>query len=80
MNILFTRPSRKYLARCDKKTRTVIIEAIEGLPDNGDIRMLRGQTIRTTYRLRVGRYRVIDIREEDKIRIIDIDKRGDVYK
>ena len=80
MNILFTRPSRKYLARCDQKTRAVIVEAIERLPDDGDIRMLRGQTIRTTYRLRIGRYRVIYVWEEDEIRVIDIDTRGDVYK
>jgi len=50
------------------------------LPEKGDIRRLRGQTNKTTYRLRVGKYRVLYIWEKDEIRIIDIDTRGDVYK
>jgi len=80
MNVVFSKPSRKFLARCENKMRAVIIEAIEELPDKGDIRMLRGHSIRNIYRLRVGRYRVIYIWERDEIKILDIDTRGDVYK
>jgi mRNA interferase RelE/StbE len=80
MNVLLSKPSRKYLARCDQKTRAVIVEAIEGLPDKGDIRKLKGRRIKNTYRLRVGRYRVLFIWEADQLKILDIDTRGDIYK
>jgi mRNA interferase RelE/StbE len=80
MDIHFSKTSLKYLAKRETKVRSVLLEAIEGLPDNGDIRRLKGQVIKNTYRLRVGRYRVIYIFEEDVIRILDIDTRGDVYK
>jgi mRNA interferase RelE/StbE len=80
MNITFSKASRKYLARREKKTSAVIVEAIEGLPEKGDIRMLKGRSIKNIYRLRVGKYRVIYIWEREEIEIIDIDTRGDVYK
>lgn len=80
MNITFSKASRKYLTRCEKKKSAVIVEAIEGLPEKGDIRMLKGRSIKKIYRLRVGRYRVIYIWERDEIEILDIDTRGDVYK
>lgn len=80
MIFLFTKTSRKHLARYDKKTQAAIVEAIEGLPDKGDIRRLKGRMIRDTYRLRIGRYRAIFIWEGDQIKILDIDTRGDVYK
>ena len=57
-----------------------IVEAIEKLPDNGDIRKLKGQRSKNIFRLRVGGYRVLFIREGDSIRILDIDTRGDIYK
>jgi hypothetical protein len=37
MDITFSKASRKYLARCENRTRAVIVEAIEGLPEKGDI-------------------------------------------
>jgi mRNA-degrading endonuclease RelE of RelBE toxin-antitoxin system len=80
MDITFAKASRKYLARCENRTRAVIVEAIEGLPENGDIRMLKGRSIKNIYRLRIGRYRVIYVRGGEWIRILDIDTRGDVYK
>jgi mRNA-degrading endonuclease RelE of RelBE toxin-antitoxin system len=80
MKVLFSKPSLKYLARCEKKTGAIIVEAIEGLPDKGDIRKLKGQVIKNTYRLRVGRYRVIYAWEMDMIKVLDIDTRGDIYK
>lgn len=80
MDVLFSKSSLKQLARCESKTRAVIVEAICGLPDRGDIARLKGQIIRNTFRLRVGRYRVIYTWEGDEIRIIEIDTRGDIYK
>ncbi len=80
MQILFSKTSIKYLARCEGKTRTAIIEAIGNLPDHGDIRKLKGRIIENAYRLRVGKFRVVYTREGDTIRIIKVDTRGDIYK
>jgi mRNA interferase RelE/StbE len=76
----FGRKALKALARYGEIERARLIEAIGGLPDKGDIRRLKGQIIKNTYRLRVGRHRIIFIREGDEIRILKIDTRGDVYK
>ena len=80
MNVVFAKASRKYLARCEKRTRAVIVEAIEGLPDKGDICKLKGRVIKNAHRLRVGKYRVLYVWERDEIKILNIDTRGDVYK
>jgi mRNA-degrading endonuclease RelE of RelBE toxin-antitoxin system len=80
MNLSFSRTSLKFLEKCEKKVRSGIIEAIEGLPSQGEIRRLRGQVLKNTFRLRVGRYRIVYVWEGDAIRIMRIDTRGDVYK
>ncbi|MCK7478184.1 MAG: type II toxin-antitoxin system RelE/ParE family toxin [Candidatus Moduliflexus flocculans] len=80
MTLSFSRRSIKFLAKCGLKTRTVIIEAIGELPGKGDIRKLKGQTIKNTFRLRVGKYRVVYVDDGDEIRILKIDTRGDIYR
>ena len=80
MVLSFSRTSLKFLSKCELKTRADIIEAMRGLPNQGDIRKLKGQVIKNMYRLRVGRYRVIYIWEGDEVSIMKIDTRGDVYK
>lgn len=80
MNVFISKASLKYLARCEKKMKLAIMDAIEHLADAGDIRKLKGQSIRNAFRLRVGRYRVVFTKEENEIRVLDIDTRGDIYK
>lgn len=80
MNIFFSKSSLKYSSKVEKQIRTNIIQAIEGLLDKGNICKMRGQSIQNIYRLRVGRYRVLYIQQEDTIKILDIDTRGDIYK
>jgi mRNA interferase RelE/StbE len=80
MTLSFSRRSIKFLAKCELKTRAVIVEAIRELPGKGDIRKLKGQAIKNSFRLRVGRYRVVYAEEGDEIRILRIDTRGDIYK
>jgi len=80
MNIFFSKTSLKYLSKLEKQVRMNIIQAIEGLPDEGDICKMRGRSIQNIYRLRVSKYRVLYIQEEDTIKILDIDTRGDIYK
>lgn len=76
----FGRKALKSLARYGEIERTRLVEAIGELPDKGDIRRLKGQVTQNIYRLRVGRHRIIFVREGDEIRIVKIDTRGDVYK
>jgi len=80
MNIFFSKTSLKYLTKLEQQVRTNIIEAIEGLPDKGDICKMRGQSIQNIYRLRVGKYRILYVQGEDTIKILEIDTRGDIYK
>jgi len=80
MPLFLSKTSLKYLAKVEKATRRKIFTAIEGLPFEGDIKKLRGAGTPNLFRLRVGKYRIIYTWEEDVIRIVDIDTRGDVYK
>ena len=80
MNLFFSKTSHKYLSKLEKQVRTNIIKAIEGLPDKGNIRKMKGRSIQNIYRLRVGKYQVLYIQEEDTVKILDIDTRGDIYK
>jgi len=80
MNVFYSKTSLKYLSKLEKDLRAKIVSAINGLPDRGDIQKMRGQTLKNVFRLRMGRYRILYIRETDAIRILDVDNRGDIYK
>lgn len=87
MRIEYAKPAIKYISSLDKATKQRIKESIEGLtetPPKGDIKQLQGYNIKT-YRLRVGKYRIIYRYDSDKNKhkilfISDIDSRGSVYK
>jgi mRNA-degrading endonuclease RelE of RelBE toxin-antitoxin system len=80
MDFFLSKTSFKYLSKLEKEIRSNIVSAIERLPYKGDIQKMRGQSHPKTFRLRVGKYRVLYVRETDAIRILDIDTRGDIYK
>lgn len=80
MNLLYSRSSLSYLKRQDRKTRERIISAIELLPTSGDIRRMKTAKIEKLYRLRIGRFRILFVRESEDIKFLDIDTRGDIYK
>jgi mRNA interferase RelE/StbE len=80
MNLTFSRTSLKSLAKCQKKIRANIVEAIGELPDKGDIQKLKGQALKNVYRLRVGEYRVVYLRDGDEILILKIETRGNIYQ
>ena len=72
------------MARLPLKIKTAIVDKLHALaqnPDSGafDVIPLKG---REGFRLRVGRYRVLYTRQEDRliIEIVKIRPRGDVYK
>ena len=78
-SIQYEKKCLKYLKRLDKHTQLRILKAINDLP-NGDVKKVQGKT--DDYRLRVGDYRIIFDKDDEKlvIYIIEIAPRGDVYK
>ena len=79
MNILYSRTSLNYLKKQSKQVQRKIVNAIEQLPNEGDIKKLKGKHIKNIYRLRVGKYRVIFIIDNEVIKIVNINTRGDIY-
>jgi mRNA interferase RelE/StbE len=72
----------KELARLDRPTRERILSALSELADShkGDVRRLEGAAS-TTFRLRVGSWRVILSYEDDaSILVQRVRPRGDAYK
>jgi len=80
----YRRQARNYLARLPLKIKSAIVDNLHELaanPDNAslNIEILKG---REGFRLRVGQYRVIYTRQDDRliIEIVKIRPRGDIYK
>ncbi len=78
--IIIEKPALRFLRKQTHENQTRILRAISNLPESGDIKPLIGH--RSTYRLRVGTYRVIYSLENNIliVRVLDIGNRGDVYK
>jgi len=77
MDVDYTKQAEIYLDKQTEKQMIRIKRAINLLPV-GDVKKLKG--IENGYRLRVGSVRVLFEKDGDKIHIIKIDNRGDVYK
>lgn len=80
----YRQQARNYLARLPLKIRSAIVSNLHQLaadPDSPslDIDALKG---RKGFRLRVGPYRVIYTRQDDRlvIEVVTIRPRGDIYK
>lgn len=78
--IVLEKPAVKFLQKQPQAQRERLLRAIQGLPDNGDIKPMSGH--RNLFRLRVGSYRVIYTIEGILliVRVLTIGNRGDVYK
>ncbi len=78
--VIYSKKAKKSLEKYDYKTSMRIINAIDKIP-LGDIKRLVGNEISSLFRLRIGKYRIIYMYEDEQtIKIIKIDTRGDVYK
>ena len=77
--IKYNKAALKFLDKQDKKQRLRIYKAIYQLPNNGDIKRLKGYN--NKYRLRVGDFRIIYDKFDNEliISIINIDNRGQAY-
>lgn len=80
----YRRKARNYLARLPVKTKTVIVKKLHELCLNPDSPSLDIDTLemRKSFRMRVGKYRVIYTRKDNGliIEIVKIRPRGDIYK
>ena len=80
----YRRQARNYLARLPLKIKAVIVNNLHELAANPDSPSLDIDTLkgRTGFRLKVGQYRVIYTRQDDRliIEVVKIRPRGDIYK
>ena len=80
----YRRQARNYLARLPLKIKSAIVDNLHQLAANPDspsldIDILKG---REGFRLKVGQYRIIYTRQDDRstIEVVKIRPRGDIYK
>ena len=82
MDVRYSRKALKFINAADRITQQRIKAGIDGLleaPPKGDIKIMQGQPV-GTYRLRVGKYRIVYEVISDTLRVLDVGSRGDIYK
>ena len=79
MTISYSKTFEKKFSKMERKLQLKIFESIQNLP-NGDIKKLTGNNIPPIYRLRVSKYRILLHMDNEKIQILKVDSRGDIYK
>ncbi len=80
MIISYSKTFEKKFSRYDRKLQEKIFQAIQNLPDGGDVKKLTGNEIPPVYRIRVSKYRILFHMNEEEIQILKVDSRGDIYK
>lgn len=77
--IIIKKPAKKFIDKLPINDKKRLVAAIEGLPDNGDIKRLQGYD--GYYRLRVGSYRIIFYVDNGEliVYVVDIGNRGQIY-
>jgi mRNA-degrading endonuclease RelE of RelBE toxin-antitoxin system len=76
-NPTYSKQAEAYLDKQPARKSSRIKKAVSLLPA-GDVAKLR--SIKNGYRLRVGSVRVLFEKNGDRIHVVSIDNRGDVYK
>ena len=79
MKISYSKTFEKKFAKYDRKLQEKIFDAIQNLPD-GDVKRLIGNNIPPIYRIRISKYRVLFHMDEEEIKVLKVDSRGDIYK
>ena len=76
---IIKKPAKKFIDGLPMNERRRIVDAIERLPDSGDIKRLQGHS--DLFRLRVGAYRIIYTVDNGEflIYVIDAGSRGQIY-
>ena len=76
--IEYSKQAEKFILSQGRSQALRIFKAIDKLP-LGDIKRLKGRNSPQLYRLRIGDYRAVFCIDEDKIKILKVDNRGDIY-
>lgn len=76
---IIKKPAKKFIDGLPMKERRRLVDAIERLPDSGDIKRLQGHS--DLFRLRVGAYRILYTVDNGEfvIYVIDAGNRGQIY-
>lgn len=76
---IIKKPAKKFIDGLPLNERRRIVNAIERLPDSGDIKPLQGRN--NLFRLRVGHYRVVYSVDNDQfvVYVVDAGSRGQIY-
>lgn len=81
-SIRFEKAAKKFIEKQPPEQQKRLLKAIGRLPENGDIKKMKGYG--ALYRLRVGDYRVLYTVDTDGQYIIvtvsNVDTRGQIYK
>ena len=78
--IIISKKTYKFISSQNKEQQARILNAINGLPNIGNIKPMKG--FDGVYRLRIGNYRALyNVNHEEKtIYVNKIDNRGQIYK
>ena len=77
MRVVKSKQVKKYIDAQNKPTRERLNAALNKLPD-GDVVPIKG--LNNTFRLRVGNFRAVFVKEHDIIKVTIINSRGQIYK
>ena len=77
--IVIERPAEKFTVKLPRPEKERVLRAIAKLPNEGDIKKLKGHA--DLLRLRVGDYRIIYTVDHGEliVMVIDADNRGQIY-
>lgn len=78
-SFIIKKPAKKFIDGLPINERRRVVDAIERLPDSGDIKRLQGHS--DLFRLRVGPYRVIYTVDNGQfvVCVVDAGNRGQIY-
>ena len=79
--IVIEKAAEKFIVKLPRPDKERILKAISRLPEQGDIKQLKGQKSRGMFRLRVGDYRIIYTVDDGQlvVCIVDAGNRGQIY-
>lgn len=79
-HIVILKRAKKFIDKLSVNDKKRIVEALEKLPEKGDIKKMQGHE--QYYRLRVGDFRIIYTVDNGKLMVcvIDAGNRGQIYR
>ena len=79
MKISYSKTFEKKFSKYDRKLQEKIFNGIQKLP-YGNVKRLTGNDIPPIYRIRISKYRILFHTNEEEMKILKSDSRGDIYK